>query len=140
MLFNGPQAVFLHALARYRTLTADSRTAPLLNIHRSHGVRIQHVSELLTRSATEIGVAATALGWTRARTVIALDRLGSKLCPVGQRVAWLVPARIGEWGPKARQRPVNAGLLHLDMTSPASSLLPVILTDEARYALALEVD
>ena len=48
------------------------------------------------------------------------------------------PARLGDWDPMRRNRLVHAGVLDLDHSAAASSHLPIELSAEARYALALD--
>ncbi len=46
--------------------------------------------------------------------------------------------RIGEWGRLWRARLVDSGIFDLDNTRPTASRLPIRLSAEARYALALD--
>lgn len=57
VIVDEPQAKFLRALIIYRRLTAENDQARLLHTHRAETVRTHHISALLTRPATEVGVA-----------------------------------------------------------------------------------
>lgn len=57
---------------------------------------------------------------------------------IHQLIATGVPARLGSWDPMQRNRLINGGVLDFDDTAATSSKLPITLSDEARYALALE--
>jgi transcriptional regulator with XRE-family HTH domain len=48
------------------------------------------------------------------------------------------PARLGDWDPMRRNRLVHAGVLDLDHSAATSSHLPIELSADTRYALALD--
>ena len=130
-----------------------------------------------------VDIAATALKWTRDRTLVALHHLAEHLARVGQRLSWLGdysvrilpaetdpdaeaaahradlaingvfrpnaqmihqlietgrPGRLGEWNAAWRNRLIAGGVIDFDKTAPTSSMLPIHLSAEARYALALD--
>jgi hypothetical protein len=78
---------------------------------------------------------------TARRTDIALNGLDIESAGmVHQLIATGRPARLGDWDPIRRNRLVQAGVLDLDHSAATSSQLPIELSANTRYALALDDD
>lgn len=119
---------------RNRTLVALHRVEARLRPAGQRLAWLDDMSVTLAAGPTPEGVTAKV----RRRDVSVYGITSDTAKLLHQLIATGTAARIGDWDPKQRQQLINAGLVELDHNHATSSVLPVELSDDLRYALGLD--